>query len=108
MAKKTVPEGVTLKQDVSQVKKLKDSKSKVDFVFNREKYILMLIGLGLIFIGFMLMIGGGTDNPNEFSNELFSFRRITLAPIIVLLGYGLEIYAIMKLPKKVKQSETEE
>jgi len=70
-----------------------------DFVFSRQKYIIMLVGLIFIFVGFLLMIGGGTDDPNEFSYELFSFRRMTLAPILVLLGYCIEIYAIMKKDK---------
>lgn len=70
-----------------------------DFAFSRENYRLMLIGLAFIVLGFLLMIGGGSDDPNKFSNELFSFRRITLAPILILAGYVIEIFAIMKKPK---------
>jgi len=83
----------TIKQNVLGKNKKNESQ---DFVFNKEKYILMLIGLAFIFVGFLLMIGGGSDDPNEFSYELFSFRRLTLAPILVLIGYVIEIYAIMK------------
>lgn len=63
-------------------------------------YKLMLIGFAIIVIGFVLMSGGGSDDPvNHFNYDMFSFRRITLAPIVVLAGFVLEIYAIMKRPK---------
>ena len=71
-----------------------------DFAFNRQNYILMLVGLAFIVIGFVLMIGGGTDDPNTFSEEIFNFRRLTLAPTIVLIGFVIQIFAIMKTPKK--------
>ena len=63
------------------------------------KYKMMLIGLGIIILGFILMSGGGSDDPNVFNEAMFNFRRITLAPILVLAGFGFEIYAIMKKPK---------
>ena len=63
-------------------------------------YKLMLIGLGVIVLGFVLMAGGGSDDPNVFNEDMFSFRRITLAPILVLAGFAFEIYAIMKKTKK--------
>ena len=69
------------------------------FAFGKENYRLLLIGLVVILIGFLLMIGGGSDDPNVFSEEIFSFRRMTLAPILVLAGYIIEIYAIMKKPR---------
>jgi hypothetical protein len=69
------------------------------FAFGRENYRLLIIGLVVILAGFLLMIGGGSDDPNEFSEGIFSFRRMTLAPILVLAGYVIEIYAIMKKPK---------
>jgi hypothetical protein len=70
-----------------------------DFAFSKENYRLMLIGLAFIVLGFLLMIGGGSNDPNKFSYDLFSFRRITLAPILILAGYVIEIFAIMKKPK---------
>jgi len=70
-----------------------------DFAFDRENYRLMLIGLALIAIGFILMIGGGSKDPSQFNPDIFSFRRITLAPILILAGYVVEIFAIMKKPK---------
>jgi hypothetical protein len=70
-----------------------------DFAFGKENYRLLLIGLALILIGFLLMIGGGSKDPNVFSDEIFNFRRLTLSPILVLAGYVVEIFAIMKKPK---------
>jgi hypothetical protein len=70
-----------------------------DFAFGKENYKLLLIGLVLILVGFLLMIGGGSKDPNVFSNDIFNFRRLTLAPILVLAGYVVEIFAIMKRPK---------
>lgn len=68
------------------------------FAFGRQNFRLLFIGLALIFIGFILMIGGGSDDPNVFSDKIFNFRRLTLAPILVLAGYVVEIFAIMKKP----------
>lgn len=61
--------------------------------------MLMLLGVGILAIGYMLMSGGGSADPNVFSEEIFSFRRITLAPIVVLIGYVVIGYAIMYKPK---------
>lgn len=72
------------------------------FALVKENYKLMIIGLVAIVIGFLLMIGGGSDDPNVFNEEVFSFRRITLAPMIVLGGFLFIIYAIMKKPKTEK------
>lgn len=68
-----------------------------------ENYKLMLGGLAVIILGFILMSGGGSSDPNVFNEEMFSFRRITLAPILVLGGFAFEIYAIMKRPKVKKE-----
>ena len=66
-------------------------------------YKLMLIGFVIIVIGFILMAGGGSDDPNVFNEDMFNFRRITLAPILVLGGFAFEVYAIMKKPKKKRE-----
>jgi membrane-bound ClpP family serine protease len=65
----------------------------------RRNYVLMLVGVALIVVGFLLMAGGGSDDPGVFNAEMFSFRRITLAPIVVVAGFVLEIYAIMSRKK---------
>ena len=69
------------------------------FAMSRQNYKLLLIGFGIIILGFILMAGGGSDDPNQFDEAIFSFRRITLAPIVVLAGFAFEIYAIMRRPK---------
>ena len=81
---------------------MEDNKEKTDtgFAFAKENYKLVLIGLGIIIFGFILMAGGGSDDPNVFDESIFSFTRITLAPIVVLAGFGFEIYAIMHKPKE--------
>lgn len=67
----------------------------------------MFIGLGLIFLAFFLLSGGKSANPNEFHyDEIYSFRRITLAPIVLMAGFAVEAYAIMKKPKE-KETNTE-
>ena len=73
--------------------------SSVAFAFGKENYQLLVLGLIFIIVGFLLMIGGGSDDPNVFSEDIFSFRRMTLAPILILAGYIIEIFAIMKKPK---------
>jgi hypothetical protein len=96
MAKKGPVKGKT---DTRQKPQQLTLEEKSGFAFGRENYILLFTGLGLITLGFLLMIGGGSDDPNEFSDAIFNFRRMTLAPILVLAGYVVEIFAIMKKPK---------
>ncbi len=78
----------------------KEDDKRTGFALGRENYRLMAIGFAVIIIGFILMAGGKSDDPNVFSDKIFSFRRITLAPMIVLAGFIFEIYAIMKRPKE--------
>lgn len=81
-------------------KELKEKPTIEDgFALGQENYKLMAIGFGIIVVGFILMIGGGSDDPNVFSYDIFSFRRITLAPLVLLFGFVFEVYAIMKKPK---------
>jgi len=77
----------------------KDDK-KLEFALAKENYKLLLIGFAIIIIGFLLMMGGGSEDPTVFDEDIFSFRRITLAPLVVLFGFAFEIYAIMKRPKE--------
>ncbi len=74
------------------------------FVFNKLNYQLLVAGLVIIFLGFLLMAGGGSDDPNQFDSSMFSFRRIKLAPVIVLIGFVLEGVAIMYRPKVKKDN----
>ena len=74
--------------------------ARSEFVFGKKNYKFMLVGLGCIALGFILMAGGGSDNPNVFNPEIFSWRRIRLAPTLVLIGFAIEIYAILLNPDK--------
>jgi hypothetical protein len=72
-------------------------KKEEQFAFARINYILFGISAAIIVIGYLLMLGGGSEDPTVFNyDELFSFRRITLAPIVVLIGFALAVYAILK------------
>ncbi|MGQ1785479.1 MULTISPECIES: DUF3098 domain-containing protein [unclassified Saccharicrinis] len=73
---------------------------KFEFALSRENYVLMAIGFAIVILGFVLMIGGRSEDPNVFNEEIYGFQRITLAPMLVLAGFAFEIYAIMKKPKK--------
>lgn len=73
-----------------------------EFIFKKKNFIFMFIGFGLIALGFLLMSGGGSDDPNVFNPEIFNFKRISLAPMLVLLGFGVEIYAILLTDKNKK------
>ncbi|MBN9283562.1 MULTISPECIES: DUF3098 domain-containing protein [unclassified Flavobacterium] len=77
-----------------------ENKHKHDFLFESVNYKILFIGLGVIALGFLLMSGGGSTDPNVFSEDIFNFRRIKLAPTIVLIGFGITIYSIIKNPKK--------
>lgn len=68
--------------------------------FGRDNYKWVLIGLAFLLVGFLLMIGGGSDNPDVFNEGMFNFQRITLSPILILIGFGIQFYAIMKKPKE--------
>ncbi len=76
-----------------------ENKEKTNFALGPDNYKLLAVGFGIIVLGFILMLGGKSEDPNVFSNDIFSFRRITLAPIVVLAGFAFEIWAIMKKPK---------
>lgn len=83
---------------------MKDKKNKEEskqtFLFGKKNYIIMGIGLAVIALGFILMSGGGSDDPNVFNEEIYNFRRIRLAPTLVIIGLGIQIYAIFVKPKK--------
>ena len=68
----------------------------MEFVFTKKNYILLIAGIVFIISGLILMIGGGSEDPSEFSYEIFNFQRLTLAPILIVIGFIIEIFAIMK------------
>ena len=85
---------------VPRNEKMKNEEQKHEFLFESVNYKILLVGIAVIALGFILMSGGGSDDPNVFNEEIFNFRRIRLAPTTVLIGFGITIYAILKNPKK--------
>ena len=73
---------------------------KQEFLFSKRNYKIMFIGLVIIALGFILMSGGSSDDPNVFNEAKYNFRRIRLAPFLVLLGFGIQVYAILAKPNK--------
>lgn len=79
---------------------MKSNEQKPDFLFEKENYKILFIGIAVIALGFILMSGGGTDDPKISNHEvIFDFRRIRLAPTVVLIGFGITIYSIFKKSK---------
>ena len=79
---------------------MKEQEEDKEFAFTKENYKLLLIGIGIIIVGFLLIMGGGSEDPNEFNPAIFNAQRLYVAPIVILAGYMFLIYAIMKKPKK--------
>ena len=70
--------------------------SKPEFLFDKVNYKFLFIAIAIIVVGFVLMAGGGSDNPAVFNEEVFNFQRIRLAPTVILIGFGVAIYSIFK------------
>tara|TARA_S200000501_G_scaffold300920_1_gene288052 strand:- start:250 stop:483 length:234 start_codon:yes stop_codon:yes gene_type:complete len=75
-------------------------KQEKKLLFGSINYKIMLFGIFFMILGFLLMSGGGSDDPNVFSDDIFSFQRIRLAPILIVTGYIIQVYAILKSPEK--------
>jgi hypothetical protein len=80
----------------------KDNTKESEFAIGKENYKLLIIGFGIIVAGFLLMIGGGSTDPNVFNMEIFNTQRTVIAPIVVIFGFAFEIWAIMKKPKDIQ------
>ena len=78
---------------------MKEDTNKQEFLFGANNYKILIIGLVVIALGFILMSGGSNENPNVFNEEVYNFRRIRLAPTVVLIGFGITIYSILKKSK---------
>jgi uncharacterized membrane protein len=73
---------------------------KPGFAFGKENYKILIVGVVIVIIGYLLMVGGGSEDPTKFdANEIFSFRRITLSPIVILAGFVVVLLGIMKKSK---------
>ena len=79
---------------------MKEDTNKPEFLFGANNYKILIIGLVVIALGFILMSGGSNENPNVFNEDVFNFRRIRLAPTVVLIGFGITIYSILAKSKK--------
>lgn len=75
-------------------------KNNKEFIFKKSNYLIMTVGILFIGLGFLLMSGGGSEDPNIFNTEIYNFRRIRLAPSLVLIGFGIQVYAILYKGKK--------
>tara|TARA_B100000941_G_scaffold142856_1_gene101264 strand:- start:1339 stop:1572 length:234 start_codon:yes stop_codon:yes gene_type:complete len=71
----------------------------MDFVFKKKNFTLLFVGIAFILSGLILMIGGGSEDPTKFSDEIFNFQRLTLAPILIAIGFIIEFFAIMLVTK---------
>ncbi|AFU69008.1 hypothetical protein P700755_002218 [Psychroflexus torquis ATCC 700755] len=87
---------------MGESKRKKEAKESEKLIFEKENYKFMIIGLAVIAVGFILMAGGGSDDPNVFNPDIFSWRRIRLAPTVILIGFAIEVYAILLKPKSAK------
>ena len=87
-----------------QKRKEQNELHRSSFIFKKKNYKVMLIGLGVIALGFIMMSGGGSDDPTVFNPEIYNWRRIRLAPALVLIGFGIEVYAILLNPDKNKNA----
>ncbi len=79
---------------------MKNNNHNHEFLFHKANYTFLLIGIAVIILGFLLMAGGAVDDPNVFNPEIFNFRRIRLAPTVVLIGFGITIFSIFKNSSK--------
>ena len=73
---------------------------KKEFLFKSINYKLLFLSIFTIVFGFILMTGGGSEDPNIFNDEIFNFRRIRIAPTIVLIGFVFAVFSILKTPNK--------
>ena len=103
MAKKIdlTQKGSVRKEEKTAARKDEKKSGPTAPAFGRDNYIILLIGIGVLLVGYLLMIGGGSDNPKNFSPAIFDTQRITIAPITLLVGFAIVLYGIMKKPRSV-------
>ena len=78
---------------------MKKASTSKKFLFGKRNYRILFLALVLIATGFILMSGGGSEDPNYFNEAIFNFRRIRLAPSLVLIGFGVAMYSILTKEK---------
>ena len=84
--------------------KKRNEEGEPEFIFHQKNYKYMLIGIAFIVLGFILMAGGGSDDPNVFNPEIYNWRRIRLAPALILIGFAIEVYAILLNPEHKEEN----
>lgn len=87
-------------KEITKKEMVEKSEDQKVMPFGKQNYIIVLIGIALIALGFILMIGGGSEDPNVFNGQMFNFQRLTIAPVLVLVGFVVEIVAIFWKGKK--------
>ena len=85
-------------------KNIKEAGGQYTFLFTRTNYIIMMVGIVFIALGYILMIGGGSKDPSVFSEEIFNTQRLTVAPILLIIGFIIEIFAIMYRKKETEET----
>lgn len=81
---------------------MKENTEDGAFAIPRKNVLYIIAGFAVMVLGYVLMSGGGSDDPNVFNYDMFSFRRIVLAPVVILVGMVVEIWAIMHIGKSNK------
>lgn len=89
---------------MGEKRRKEDNRFMPDFIFEKKNYRFMFIGIGFIILGYLLMSGGGSDDPNVFNPEIYNWRRIRLAPTLVLIGLAFQVYAILLNPNSKKDN----
>jgi len=89
---------------MGEQRRKEENKFIPDFIFEKKNYRFMFIGIGFIIVGYLLMSGGGSDDPNVFNPEIYNWRRIRLAPTLVLIGLAIQVYAILLNPTSKKDN----
>lgn len=89
---------------MGEKRRKEDNRFIPDFIFEKKNYRFMFIGIGFIILGYLLMSGGGSDDPAIFNPEIYSWRRIRLAPTLVLIGFAIQVYAILLTPNSKKDN----
>ena len=103
MAKKIVTAKGTARKEQAAASDMRKESAPNTLAFDKMNYYIILAGIGVLILGYLLMIGGGSEDPNQFNPEIFSARRITVAPITLLIGFGVVLYGIMKSPKAIAE-----
>lgn len=89
---------------MGEAKRKQEQQPQKEFIFRTKNYRIMFVGIFFIALGFILMEGGGSDDPNVFNPEIFNWRRIRLAPTLIIIGFAIQVYAILYSSNKNKSA----